>query len=205
MPGSVAAVYKLSPRSTCFGGRWSSTAAARATTVKANGKTLGTVAYNKEHRRAHRRRRVHARRDGPASRAVAVDRNLNNVTLIPLDVATPAKPPAGAAPTADGEAGAHHALGPAARRARSSPAPSSATSFGKLVAAFFIAVAIVMLVARLFGLVAVRLGQPRVMGEVVAGIALGPTLLGAISPDLAGGALPERHPPASSGWRPTSG
>ena len=42
------------------------------------------------------------------------------------------------------------------------------------VAAFFIAVAVVMLVARLFGGLAVRIGQPRVMGEVVAGIVLGP-------------------------------
>ncbi len=52
------------------------------------------------------------------------------------------------------------------------------------MAAFLIAVALVMLVARLFGALAVKLSQPRVMGEVVAGITLGPTILGAISPDL---------------------
>ncbi len=56
--------------------------------------------------------------------------------------------------------------------------------FGNTLAAFFIAVAIVMLVARAFGALAVRVGQPRVMGEVVAGIALGPTLLGAVAPGL---------------------
>ena len=39
------------------------------------------------------------------------------------------------------------------------------------VAAFFLAIAVVMLVARAFGWLAVRLGQPRVMGEVLAGIA----------------------------------
>src|SRR3989442_1151738 len=64
------------------------------------------------------------------------------------------------------------------------PGTQQRDSFGKLVAAFLIAVAIVMLVARLFGLVATRLGQPRVMGEVVAGITLGPSVLGAISPNL---------------------
>ena len=56
--------------------------------------------------------------------------------------------------------------------------------FPRTLAAFFIAVAVVMLVARLFGAAAARIGQPRVMGEVVAGIALGPTLLGAVSPEL---------------------
>jgi Kef-type K+ transport system membrane component KefB len=41
-----------------------------------------------------------------------------------------------------------------------------------------------MLVARLFGALAVKIKQPRVMGEVVAGIALGPTIFGAIAPSL---------------------
>ena len=41
-----------------------------------------------------------------------------------------------------------------------------------------------MLVARLFGAVAVRVAQPRVMGEVIAGIPLGPTVFGALAPEL---------------------
>src|SRR5262245_5479328 len=41
----------------------------------------------------------------------------------------------------------------------------------------------VIVVARLFGWVLHRLGQPRVIGEVIAGIALGPSLLGKISPE----------------------
>ena len=41
-----------------------------------------------------------------------------------------------------------------------------------------------MLVARLFGWLATKIHQPRVMGEVVAGITLGPTVLGALSPSL---------------------
>ena len=53
---------------------------------------------------------------------------------------------------------------------------------GSLFAAFFVAVAVVMLFARLFGMLAVRIGQPRVMGEVLAGIVLGPTVVGALFP-----------------------
>ena len=48
--------------------------------------------------------------------------------------------------------------------------------------AFFIAVVIVMLFARLCGSLMPRIGQPRVMGEVLAGILLGPTVFGAIAP-----------------------
>jgi Kef-type K+ transport system membrane component KefB len=56
--------------------------------------------------------------------------------------------------------------------------------FGRLLAAFFIAVAVVMICARLAGTLIAKIGQPRVMGEVAAGILLGPTLVGAIAPDL---------------------
>ncbi len=56
--------------------------------------------------------------------------------------------------------------------------------FGETLAVFFLAVVIVMLAARLFGLGAAKLGQPRVMGEVVAGITLGPTVLGALLPGI---------------------
>ncbi len=56
--------------------------------------------------------------------------------------------------------------------------------FGHLLAAFFIAVAIVMLVARFVGMLAVRIGQPRVMGEVLAGILLGPTFFGLLLPEV---------------------
>jgi Kef-type K+ transport system membrane component KefB len=55
---------------------------------------------------------------------------------------------------------------------------------------------VVMLVARLFGTIAVKLSQPRVMGEVVAGIALGPTILGWISPSLQATLFPSDILPA---------
>ncbi len=56
--------------------------------------------------------------------------------------------------------------------------------FTKTVAAFFFAVVIVMLFARLMGAAVARFRQPRVMGEVLAGILLGPTVLGLVAPDL---------------------
>jgi Kef-type K+ transport system membrane component KefB len=56
--------------------------------------------------------------------------------------------------------------------------------FGKTAAAFFLALVVVMLAARLVGAAVARLGQPRVMGEVIAGILLGPTAFGVIAPDL---------------------
>lgn len=47
-----------------------------------------------------------------------------------------------------------------------------------------VALAAVLLVARGAGWVALRCGQPRVMGEIIAGILLGPSLLGLLAPDL---------------------
>ena len=61
---------------------------------------------------------------------------------------------------------------------------------GSRIAAFFLAVVVIMLSARLLGMAAVAIGQPRVMGEVVAGIALGPSLFGAIAPELQAAIFP---------------
>ena len=41
---------------------------------------------------------------------------------------------------------------------------------------------IIIFAARIFGALARRVGQPAVVGEVVAGMLLGPTVLGRISP-----------------------
>lgn len=57
---------------------------------------------------------------------------------------------------------------------------SSEDTFGRLM----LAIAAVILAARLVGAGTARLGQPRVMGEVLAGILLGPSLLGAVAPDV---------------------
>lgn len=48
----------------------------------------------------------------------------------------------------------------------------------------FIDIAIIVVVARLMGALFRRMGQPAVVGEIIAGIALGPSLLGALPGDL---------------------
>jgi Kef-type K+ transport system membrane component KefB len=45
-------------------------------------------------------------------------------------------------------------------------------------------VLVVVLVARLFGWLANRIGQPSVVGEIIAGVILGPSLLGMVCPDV---------------------
>jgi len=52
------------------------------------------------------------------------------------------------------------------------------------VTIFIVEVALMLLVGRLLGEVMQRLGQPAVMGQLVAGVILGPSVLGAISPSL---------------------
>jgi Kef-type K+ transport system membrane component KefB len=47
-----------------------------------------------------------------------------------------------------------------------------------------IQIVLVIAVARAFGAIARRLGQPSVIGEMAAGIALGPSLMGALAPGL---------------------
>ncbi len=49
-------------------------------------------------------------------------------------------------------------------------------------ARFLVAAAVIIIVARVLGSLGERFGQPRVIGEVIAGIALGPSLLGLIWP-----------------------
>ncbi|MFN5464776.1 MAG: hypothetical protein ACK5CQ_07000 [Cyanobacteriota bacterium] len=45
-----------------------------------------------------------------------------------------------------------------------------------------LALTVILAVAQVLGALAQRLGQPRVMGDILGGIALGPSLLGAVSP-----------------------
>ena len=49
------------------------------------------------------------------------------------------------------------------------------------VARLLLALAAILVATRLFGAAAVKLGQPRVIGELLAGILLGPTLFGAVA------------------------
>ncbi|MEI6360268.1 MAG: hypothetical protein WCO50_08060, partial [Synechococcus sp. ELA619] len=47
-----------------------------------------------------------------------------------------------------------------------------------------LAVAVITVTAQLFGALAQRFRQPRAVGEIVGGIVLGPSLLGALAPGL---------------------
>ncbi len=77
--------------------------------------------------------------------------------------------------------GAHHA----SAQATTTPTAPTTQSAQSAIVAVLRAIAIVLALTAALGWVAVRLGQPRVIGEILAGIALGPTLLGAIDPGLA--------------------
>lgn len=54
----------------------------------------------------------------------------------------------------------------------------------------FLAIGVVIVVARLVGMLAKRLRQPPVVGEIIGGILMGPTLLGAFPGDLDGRLFP---------------
>jgi len=54
----------------------------------------------------------------------------------------------------------------------------------QLSVAFFLQMAVILLVCRLVGMAARRFGQPQVVGEMIAGVLLGPSLFGLFLPDL---------------------
>ncbi len=200
-PVGIAGKYALSPTSTCFGGSFTVNGSGSSYTVLAASHTLGRLTYTKKTSAVSGD--VACIKGGSVRlTATANDIYLQNVKLIPLQVATPvpssAKPP-GQALSALSKPAAKPTLNTlaklVAKPALITPsglppageqftATKQRSSFTKLVAAFFLAVLIVLIVARLFGMVAVRVGQPRVMGEVIAGIALGPSLFGLVAPNL---------------------
>lgn len=54
----------------------------------------------------------------------------------------------------------------------------------EIIAYVFFDLAVIVVLARVLGRLALRVGQPAVVGEIVAGILLGPTLLGSLPGDL---------------------
>jgi Kef-type K+ transport system membrane component KefB len=158
--------YKISPRSPCLGSKIAIEGDGPYEVV-AKAETLGELDYDEG--------AVTGEVTCPdgVTRPVygeAVDRVIN-LTLLPEG----GEPPTGGAPPPEGSERL------VAEKQRDS---------GSRFAAFFVAIVVVMLVARLFGMAAVALKQPRVMGEVIAGICLGPTVLGAISPELSTALFP---------------
>jgi Kef-type K+ transport system membrane component KefB len=53
-----------------------------------------------------------------------------------------------------------------------------------VTSSFFLQMAVILVVCRLVGKVARRFGQPQVVGEMIAGVLLGPSLLGWLAPGL---------------------
>ncbi|GAA3465075.1 cation:proton antiporter [Saccharothrix longispora] len=60
----------------------------------------------------------------------------------------------------------------------------------ELAPAFFLAVVVVLFTCRLVGRLLRAAGQPPVVGEMVAGVVLGPSVLGALLPDVEAGLFP---------------
>lgn len=54
----------------------------------------------------------------------------------------------------------------------------------ELTVQFLLQLAVILVTCRVVGLVASRLGQPQVVAEMIAGVLLGPSLLGLVAPDL---------------------
>jgi Kef-type K+ transport system membrane component KefB len=190
VPQDLASLYRASPRSTCLGGVFELTKHDDGYAVEGRDQELGQLSYNRDN--GLLTGDVECVRGGSARfRATAIDRNLNNAQIVPLDEAVPVP---GAAPV-DGKpvVATPSGLPPAGERFT---ATKQRESFGHLVAVFFLAVAVVMLVARIFGELAVKIKQPRVMGEVVAGITLGPTIFGWLLPDLQAALFPSDILPA---------
>lgn len=59
-----------------------------------------------------------------------------------------------------------------------------------LTTRFFLAAAVILIACRLVSALAGRAGQPAVVGEMITGVLLGPSLLGAISPGIEAGLFP---------------
>ena len=57
-------------------------------------------------------------------------------------------------------------------------------SSAQLSVAFFLQMAVILAVCRAVGMLARRIGQPQVVGEMIAGVLMGPSLLGLFFPEL---------------------
>jgi Kef-type K+ transport system membrane component KefB len=92
--------------------------------------------------------------------------------------------------------GEHSAQVPVAPVAASQEHATSHSALPRVL----IALVTIMVTARILGVAFQRIGQPRVIGEVVAGIVLGPSLLGRISPHAMEFLLPVTVMPTLGGF-----
>jgi Kef-type K+ transport system membrane component KefB len=68
--------------------------------------------------------------------------------------------------------------------------PNSGSGAGHAFRSVLVALVAILVAARIFGWLLVRVGQPRVIGEVIAGIVLGPSCLGEVWPEATAFILP---------------
>ena len=178
VPASVSGEYQVLPASECFGSKIELSQSGSRVSVVARNVHLGKLGY----REGLLVGTIACERRGSAAvKGMASGRNIDLMLSIVGAVATPAArtgagkasaPPAAPAPVKE------HVTAMKTRTLESS------------VVSFFIVIVVVTLLARLLGSLMPRIGQPRVMGEVLAGICLGPTVLGAIAPSLQAALFP---------------
>src|SRR5438093_13160321 len=60
----------------------------------------------------------------------------------------------------------------------------------RLAVQFLLQIAVILLFCRLVGAIAIRLGQPQVVAEMLAGVLLGPSLFGLVWPEAQHGLFP---------------
>ncbi|MEJ0105348.1 MAG: cation:proton antiporter [Bacteroidota bacterium] len=63
-------------------------------------------------------------------------------------------------------------------------AESFSSNLGHPLPILLLQIMVIVIVVRIFGFLFNKIGQPAVIGEIVAGIVLGPSILGAFSPDV---------------------
>jgi Kef-type K+ transport system membrane component KefB len=155
-PSSLTGTYSLSPASSCLGSSVVLKQSGHRVAVSKTGTPYGTLTY----------------RAGTLTGTVSCERNGGTRTVAgaasALTVGLQLMPASGA---------------PATEMAEHFTASKQRTA-DQQVQAFFLAVIIVMVLARLVGSLMPRIRQPRVMGEVIAGILLGPTVFGLVDPQL---------------------
>jgi Kef-type K+ transport system membrane component KefB len=154
-PASIAGSYAVVPPSACVGASVTVTALGASYALASGAARLGTLAYDRNSGSAVGALRC---RVGPPRPVSLVGQAAERTITLELGTASPA--------SADNVQ---------LQRTRD---PED------LFGAFFLAIGVVMLAAQFGGVVMTRIGQPRVMGEVLAGIMLGPTLLGAVAPQV---------------------
>jgi Kef-type K+ transport system membrane component KefB len=60
---------------------------------------------------------------------------------------------------------------------------------------FFLQLAVILCVCRIVGWLAVKIGQPQVVGEMIAGVVMGPSVFGALAPGLQAALFPPETKP----------